>query len=66
MNGLDYFKVLMEEERKFIGEYLFKKHSINDKNISNILKEMKSEEVQKILDDWIEKEGIDPTEGTED
>lgn len=66
MNGLDYFKGLMEEERKFIGEYLFKKYRINDKNISNILKEMKSEELQKILDDWIEKEGIDPTEGTED
>ena len=66
MNGLDYFNSLMEEEKKFIEEYLFKKNRINNKDIFDILKTMKSEELQKILDDWIEKEGMDPTEGGED
>ena len=68
MNGLDYFNKLMQEEKDLIEDCIIEEHALaeNHDEVSNILKQMDSQAVQKILDDWIEKEGIDPTEGSED
>ena len=68
MNGLDYFNKLMQEEKDLIEDYIIEEHALaeNHDEVPNILKEMTAQAVQKILDDWIEKEGIDPTEGAED
>jgi hypothetical protein len=68
MNGLDYFDKLMQEEKDLIEDCIIEEYALaeNHDQIPNILKQMTPQAVQKILDDWIEKEGIDPTEGSED
>jgi hypothetical protein len=68
MNGLDYFKQLMLEEKNLIEDILIKEHALaeNSDSLKEILINMSPENVQKILNDWIDQEGIDPTEGSED
>ena len=68
MNGLDYFKQLMLEEKNLIEDVLIEKHALaeNPDSLKEILINMSPENVQKILNDWIDQEGIDPTEGSED
>jgi len=68
MNGLDYFKQLMLEEKNLIEDVLIEEHALaeNPDSLKEILINMSPENVQKILNDWIDQKGIDPTEGSED
>jgi len=68
MNGLDYFKQLMLEEKNLIEDVLIEEHALaeNPDSLKEILINMSPENVQKILNDWIDQEGIDATEGSED
>ena len=58
----------MLEEKNLIEDVLIEEHALaeNPDSLKEILINMSPENVQKILNDWIDQEGIDRTEGSED